>query len=152
MPWAHECPRARCEKCPSEGGWVVWLTWSIPRLRLQSLLDEANWAGQESRDDDPNISQCQWSYDVIWVPISWFFMVFQGGESMWIHSPLSRRVGEVKPWSYVFTSICAIIGGVFSVATLVWTWEPSIKNHKNLRLKDLFRCFLDLDWIGFNKF
>ena len=27
---------------------------------------------------------------------------------------------QVKPWSYVFTSICAIIGGAFSVATLVW--------------------------------
>ena len=30
--------------------------------------------------------------------------------------PLSLKV---KPWSYVFTSICAIIGGAYSVATLV---------------------------------
>ncbi|CAK9022895.1 unnamed protein product [Durusdinium trenchii] len=32
---------------------------------------------------------------------------------------LMKQTESVKPWSYVFTSICAIIGGAFSVATLV---------------------------------
>lgn len=32
---------------------------------------------------------------------------------------LMKQTEQVKPWSYVFTSICAIIGGAFSVATLV---------------------------------
>mmetsp|Transcript_128988 Transcript_128988/g.223834 ORF Transcript_128988/g.223834 Transcript_128988/m.223834 type:complete len:380 (-) Transcript_128988:66-1205(-) len=32
---------------------------------------------------------------------------------------LMRKTEKVKPWSYIFTSICAIIGGVFSIASLV---------------------------------
>jgi len=32
---------------------------------------------------------------------------------------LMRKTEKVKPWSYIFTSICAIIGGVFSVGMLV---------------------------------
>ncbi|CAE8617483.1 unnamed protein product [Polarella glacialis] len=32
---------------------------------------------------------------------------------------LMTKTEKVKPWSYIFTSICAIIGGVFSIATLV---------------------------------
>eukprot|EP00440_Ansanella_granifera_P061898 gb/GFBE01067109.1/.p1 GENE.gb/GFBE01067109.1/~~gb/GFBE01067109.1/.p1 ORF type:complete len:373 (+),score=81.66 gb/GFBE01067109.1/:1-1119(+) len=32
---------------------------------------------------------------------------------------LMKQTEQVKPWSYVFTSICAIIGGVFSIAALV---------------------------------
>merc|ERR1712039_1072303 len=30
-----------------------------------------------------------------------------------------RKTEVVKPWSYIFTSSCAIIGGVFSIAKLV---------------------------------
>jgi len=32
---------------------------------------------------------------------------------------LMRKTERAKPWSYIFTSICAIIGGVFSIASLV---------------------------------
>jgi hypothetical protein len=32
---------------------------------------------------------------------------------------LMRKTEKVKPWSYIFTSICAIVGGVFSIAMLV---------------------------------
>jgi len=32
---------------------------------------------------------------------------------------LMRKTEKAKPWSYIFTSICAIIGGVFSIAKLV---------------------------------
>merc|ERR1719215_2311380 len=32
---------------------------------------------------------------------------------------LMRKTEMVKPWSYIFTSSCAIIGGVFSIAKLV---------------------------------
>merc|ERR1711879_97237 len=32
---------------------------------------------------------------------------------------LMRKTEKTKPWSYIFTSICAIIGGVFSIASLV---------------------------------
>eukprot|EP00811_Abedinium_folium_P035669 NODE_8443_length_1495_cov_5.529971.p1 GENE.NODE_8443_length_1495_cov_5.529971~~NODE_8443_length_1495_cov_5.529971.p1 ORF type:complete len:408 (-),score=126.50 NODE_8443_length_1495_cov_5.529971:270-1400(-) len=32
---------------------------------------------------------------------------------------LMRKVLEAKPWSYIFKSSCALIGGVFSIATLV---------------------------------
>merc|ERR1712241_477986 len=32
---------------------------------------------------------------------------------------LMQRTEKTKPWSYIFTSICAIIGGVFSIASLV---------------------------------
>eukprot|EP00439_Symbiodinium_sp_Y106_P077630 s1339_g16.t1 len=32
---------------------------------------------------------------------------------------LMQQTEQVKPWSYVFTSMCAIVGGAFSVATLV---------------------------------
>jgi hypothetical protein len=32
---------------------------------------------------------------------------------------LMRKTERAKPWSYIFTSICAIIGGVFSIAILV---------------------------------
>merc|ERR1712151_323437 len=32
---------------------------------------------------------------------------------------LMRKTELVKPWSYIFTSSCAIIGGVFSIAKLV---------------------------------
>merc|ERR1712039_742554 len=32
---------------------------------------------------------------------------------------LMHKTERVKPWSYIFTSICAIIGGVFSIARLV---------------------------------
>jgi len=32
---------------------------------------------------------------------------------------LMRKTEKVKPWSYIFTSICAIIGGIFSIASLV---------------------------------
>ncbi|CAE7298589.1 ergic3 [Symbiodinium natans] len=32
---------------------------------------------------------------------------------------LMKQTEQVKPWSYVFTSMCAIVGGAFSVATLV---------------------------------
>jgi len=32
---------------------------------------------------------------------------------------LMRKTERAKPWSYIFTSICAIIGGVFTIATLV---------------------------------
>merc|ERR1719201_2941700 len=32
---------------------------------------------------------------------------------------LMNKKEKVKPWSYIFTSICAIIGGVFSIAMLV---------------------------------
>merc|ERR1719440_2693973 len=32
---------------------------------------------------------------------------------------LMRKTEKAKPWSYIFTSICAIIGGVFSIAMLV---------------------------------
>merc|ERR1711976_552256 len=32
---------------------------------------------------------------------------------------LIRKTAVAKPWSYIFTSICAIIGGVFSTATAV---------------------------------
>ena len=81
----------------------------------------------------------------------------------WIHSPLSRRVvacgntqrctlGEVKPWSYVFTSICAIIGGAFSVATLVWTWEPSIKTWGWKTCLGVSWIWIRLVLISFNAF
>ncbi len=43
-----------------------------------------------------------------------------------------RVLLQVKPWSYVFTSICAIIGGAFSVATLVWILSTS--GHVPLKL------------------
>jgi len=32
---------------------------------------------------------------------------------------LMRKTEKAKPWSYLFTSICAIIGGVFSIAMVV---------------------------------
>jgi len=32
---------------------------------------------------------------------------------------LMRKTEKSKPWSYIFTSMCAIIGGVFSIASLV---------------------------------
>eukprot|EP00928_Gymnodinium_smaydae_P006465 TRINITY_DN12296_c0_g1_i1.p1 TRINITY_DN12296_c0_g1~~TRINITY_DN12296_c0_g1_i1.p1 ORF type:complete len:385 (-),score=99.27 TRINITY_DN12296_c0_g1_i1:299-1453(-) len=32
---------------------------------------------------------------------------------------LMRKTEKVKPWSYIFTSICAIIGGVFTIGSLV---------------------------------
>jgi len=32
---------------------------------------------------------------------------------------LMRKTEKVKPWSYIFTSICAILGGIFSIASLV---------------------------------
>merc|ERR1712050_786106 len=32
---------------------------------------------------------------------------------------LMRKTEKVKPWSYIFTSICALVGGVFSIARLV---------------------------------
>lgn len=32
---------------------------------------------------------------------------------------LMRKTDKTKPWSYIFTSTCAIIGGVFSIASLV---------------------------------
>jgi len=32
---------------------------------------------------------------------------------------LMRKVEKPKPWSYIFTSICAIVGGVFSIAMIV---------------------------------
>lgn len=32
---------------------------------------------------------------------------------------LMRKTEKVKPWSYIFTSVCAIIGGVFSIASLI---------------------------------
>lgn len=32
---------------------------------------------------------------------------------------LMTKTEKVKPWSYIFTSICALIGGVFSMATMV---------------------------------
>jgi len=32
---------------------------------------------------------------------------------------LMRKTEKAKPWSYIFTSICAIIGGVFSIAMIV---------------------------------
>merc|ERR1719409_448738 len=32
---------------------------------------------------------------------------------------LMRKTEKAKPWSYIFTSICAIIGGVFNIAFLV---------------------------------
>merc|ERR1712190_701481 len=32
---------------------------------------------------------------------------------------LMRKTEKSKPWSYIFTSICAIIGGIFSIASLV---------------------------------
>lgn len=32
---------------------------------------------------------------------------------------LMRKTEKAKPWSYIFTSICAIVGGVFSIAMLV---------------------------------
>merc|ERR1711920_665273 len=32
---------------------------------------------------------------------------------------LMRKTEKTKPWSYIFTSICAIIGGIFSIASLV---------------------------------
>eukprot|EP00933_Yihiella_yeosuensis_P043029 TRINITY_DN37738_c0_g1_i1.p1 TRINITY_DN37738_c0_g1~~TRINITY_DN37738_c0_g1_i1.p1 ORF type:complete len:370 (+),score=48.43 TRINITY_DN37738_c0_g1_i1:81-1190(+) len=32
---------------------------------------------------------------------------------------LMRKTEKTKPWSYIFTSICAIVGGVFSIAMLV---------------------------------
>jgi len=32
---------------------------------------------------------------------------------------LMQKTEKTKPWSYIFTSICAIIGGVFSIASLV---------------------------------
>jgi len=32
---------------------------------------------------------------------------------------LMRKTEKPKPWSYIFTSICAIVGGVFSIATIV---------------------------------
>jgi endoplasmic reticulum-Golgi intermediate compartment protein 3 len=32
---------------------------------------------------------------------------------------LMEKTEKTKPWSYIFTSMCAIIGGVFSIATLV---------------------------------
>ena len=38
---------------------------------------------------------------------------------------LMKQTESVKPWSYVFTSICAIIGGAFSVATLAKSSKTS---------------------------
>merc|ERR550514_2405191 len=32
---------------------------------------------------------------------------------------LMRKTEKAKPWSYIFTSMCAIIGGVFNIAFLV---------------------------------
>merc|ERR1719356_2040735 len=32
---------------------------------------------------------------------------------------LMRKTEKTKPWSYIFTSSCAIIGGVFSIASMV---------------------------------
>jgi len=32
---------------------------------------------------------------------------------------LMRKTEKAKPWSYIFTSICAIVGGVFSIAMVV---------------------------------
>merc|ERR1711948_204863 len=32
---------------------------------------------------------------------------------------LMQKTEKTKPWSYIFTSICAIIGGIFSIASLV---------------------------------
>jgi len=32
---------------------------------------------------------------------------------------LMRKIEKTKPWSYLFTSICAIVGGVFSIAMMV---------------------------------
>merc|ERR1712187_307536 len=32
---------------------------------------------------------------------------------------LMRKTEKTKPWSYIFTSSCAIIGGIFSIASLV---------------------------------
>jgi len=32
---------------------------------------------------------------------------------------LMRKTELAKPWSYIFTSSCAIIGGVFSIAKLI---------------------------------
>lgn len=32
---------------------------------------------------------------------------------------LMQKTEKMKPWSYIFTSICAIIGGVFSIASMV---------------------------------
>merc|ERR1712039_1085825 len=32
---------------------------------------------------------------------------------------LMRKTAATKPWSYIFTSICAILGGVFSTARVV---------------------------------
>lgn len=32
---------------------------------------------------------------------------------------LMQKVEHVHPWSYIFTSICALIGGVFTIASLV---------------------------------
>jgi hypothetical protein len=41
---------------------------------------------------------------------------------------LMRKTEKVKPWSYLFTSICAIIGGVFSIASMV---EMFVNNFLN---------------------
>merc|ERR1712083_41360 len=32
---------------------------------------------------------------------------------------IMSKVEKTKPWSYIFTSMCAIIGGLFSIAALV---------------------------------
>merc|ERR1712032_1054970 len=34
---------------------------------------------------------------------------------------LMRQLEKAKPWSYILTSICAIIGGLVSIASLVET-------------------------------
>merc|ERR1711879_663516 len=43
---------------------------------------------------------------------------------------LMRKTEKVKPWSYIFTSICAIIGGVFQIASLVETVVNALASKK----------------------
>jgi hypothetical protein len=43
---------------------------------------------------------------------------------------LMRKTERVKPWSYIFTSFCAIIGGVLQIAGLVETVTNAIATQK----------------------
>eukprot|EP00929_Paragymnodinium_shiwhaense_P112626 TRINITY_DN80894_c0_g1_i1.p1 TRINITY_DN80894_c0_g1~~TRINITY_DN80894_c0_g1_i1.p1 ORF type:complete len:387 (-),score=87.90 TRINITY_DN80894_c0_g1_i1:71-1231(-) len=59
---------------------------------------------------------------------------------------LMRKTEKAKPWSYIFTSICAIIGGVYNIAFLVEMFVNNVLSRMMVTCmgEDTARAMMDL--------
>ena len=156
-----EVPWARREKCPSEGGWVVWPTWSIPRLRLQSLLDEANWAGQESTAKCAAKPCGSFLLQLSTLPgmmipmpmvVQWFFNGFSGrwNTLQFLSRPVVAcgnmpKTSEKRGETLVLRLHLDLCNSWWCLFSCNPGLGPRAK-YQNFRLTALFRCFVELIW------